>query len=108
MVNIKYHVNINFEIFRWSFDARNPTAHAVWKAFHDHIETQAGIIVDNQKWNPKTVAGKQFDVVLLWHFLDMNITFDLISTHAYKRTLSSMRIDLNYMTACFVVNPNHS
>ena len=28
-------------IYRWKFDSSNPTAHAVWLAFHDHQETPA-------------------------------------------------------------------
>lgn len=45
-------------IYRWTFDAGNPTAHAVWLAFHDHKQTAAGSIKNNRNWNPKVVAGK--------------------------------------------------
>lgn len=44
-------------IYRWSFDATNPTAHAVWQAFHDHVQTPAGTVVNSHVWNPKIVAG---------------------------------------------------
>lgn len=29
-------------IYKWKFDPGNPTAHAVWRALHDHQETVAG------------------------------------------------------------------
>lgn len=49
-------------IYRWAFDATNPTAHAAWKAFHDHIQTPAGSVKNNYIWNPRAVTGKAPDV----------------------------------------------
>lgn len=44
-------------IYRWSFDPSNPTAHAAWLAFHDHKQTAAGSVKQSKIWNPKVVAG---------------------------------------------------
>lgn len=46
-------------IYRWAFNAYNPTAHAAWMAFHDHKQTKAGAITNKTPWNPKVVAGIQ-------------------------------------------------
>ena len=46
-------------VYLWKFDSKNPTAHAVWLAFHDHKETGSGTIVNNQVWNPRTLEGKK-------------------------------------------------
>ena len=42
---------------RWAFDATNPTAHAAWRAFHDHVQTPAGTVKNSHVWNPKVIAG---------------------------------------------------
>ena len=46
-------------VYLWRFDSKNPTAHAVWLALHDHKETDSGKIVNNQVWNPRTLEGKK-------------------------------------------------
>ena len=45
-------------VYRWKFNASNPTAHAAWNAFHDHQETAAGAVLNKQPWNPKVLQGK--------------------------------------------------
>ena len=44
-------------IYLWNFFSGNPTAHAAWKAFHDHAETPVGKIRDNRVWNPIVIKG---------------------------------------------------
>lgn len=46
-------------VYQWKFDSKNPTAHAVWLALHDHKETASGTIVNNKAWNPDTLEGKK-------------------------------------------------
>ncbi|KAL9965839.1 hypothetical protein ACROYT_G029693 [Oculina patagonica] len=46
-------------VYQWKFDSKNPTAHAVWQAFHDHQETSRGQIVNNKAWDPMTLEGKK-------------------------------------------------
>ncbi|XP_046861704.1 uncharacterized protein LOC124454990 [Xenia sp. Carnegie-2017] len=46
-------------VYKWKFDSKNPTAHAVWQAFHDHQQTPAGKILNNKSWNPKVLSGKK-------------------------------------------------
>ena len=46
-------------VYQWKFDSKNPTAHAVWQALHDHQETASGKIVHNQAWDPTTLEGKK-------------------------------------------------
>ena len=31
-------------VYRWQFDSKNPAAHAVWQALHDHKKTHNGKI----------------------------------------------------------------
>ena len=53
-------VQLSFRHFctcRWAFDATNPTAHAAWRAFHDHVQTPASSVVNSHVWNPKVIAG---------------------------------------------------
>ena len=45
-------------VYKWSFDPANPTAHATWKAFHNHQETSAGAVKNQKAWNPVGVKGK--------------------------------------------------
>lgn len=45
--------------YQWKFDAKNPTAHAAWQAFHDHQETASGTIKNNQAWDPVTLEGNK-------------------------------------------------
>lgn len=49
-------------VYKWTFNSNNPTAHAVWQAFHGHIETAAGIVKDKTPWNPVIVKGKWIGV----------------------------------------------
>ena len=44
-------------MYTWQFSSSNPTAHAVWQAFHSHQETPAGKIKNNIPWNPKVIKG---------------------------------------------------
>lgn len=44
-------------VYHWKFSSANPTAHAAWKAFHDHTETPSNKIKNNQAWNPKVLKG---------------------------------------------------
>ena len=46
-------------VYQWKFDSKNPTAHAAWKALHDHKESPAGQIVNKKAWNPLTVEGSK-------------------------------------------------
>lgn len=41
-------------MYRWKFNPANPTAHAAWLAFHDHIEAK---VLNNEAWNPKVIVG---------------------------------------------------
>lgn len=45
-------------VYHWKFDSKNPTAHAVWLALHDHRETASGNIKNNRAWDPVTLEGK--------------------------------------------------
>ena len=45
-------------VYRWTFNASNPTAHAAWNAFHDHIETLSGVALNKDPWNPTVLKGK--------------------------------------------------
>lgn len=40
-------------VYRWQFDSKNPTAHAVWQALHDHKKTHNGNIKNKKAWNPQ-------------------------------------------------------
>ena len=42
---------------RWAFDSSNPTAHAVWQAFHDHQQTAYGDVRNSDEWEPIVVQG---------------------------------------------------
>lgn len=44
-------------VYHWKFSSANPTAHAAWKAFHDHTETPSNKIKNNQAWNPEVLKG---------------------------------------------------
>ena len=44
-------------VYRWKFSSGNPTAHAAWKAFHDHAETPHKAILNKKRWNPKVIKG---------------------------------------------------
>ena len=44
-------------VYIWKFSSGNPTAHAAWKAFHDHVETPYRKITNNRVWNPKVLKG---------------------------------------------------
>ena len=46
-------------VYQWKFDSKNPTAHAVWQALHDHQETSRGQIVNNKAWDPVILEGKK-------------------------------------------------
>ena len=46
-------------VFMWSFSSQNPTAHAAWRAFHDHVETKPGAIINGHAWNPTVIEGKR-------------------------------------------------
>ena len=46
-------------VYRWQFDSKNPTAHAVWQALHDHKKTHNGKIKNKKAWNPTTLEGKK-------------------------------------------------
>eukprot|EP00049_Salpingoeca_infusionum_P025479 m.19629 g.19629 ORF g.19629 m.19629 type:complete len:717 (-) comp8058_c0_seq3:100-2250(-) len=41
----------------WRFDPSNPTAHAAFRAFRDHIPTQNGWVVHRSTWNPYSTQG---------------------------------------------------
>ena len=45
-------------VYRWQFNASNPTAHAAWNAFHNHKETAAGSILNQKAWNPTVLKGR--------------------------------------------------
>ena len=44
-------------VYKWQFESGNPTAHAAWRAFHDHAETQHKAVRHNQPWNPELMTG---------------------------------------------------
>ena len=44
-------------VYQWRFDSKNPTAHAVWQALRDHLETSAGKIVNSKAWDPLVLEG---------------------------------------------------
>lgn len=46
-------------VYQWKFDSKNPTAHAVWQALHDHLETPAGKIVNSKAWDPLVTEGSK-------------------------------------------------
>ena len=46
-------------VYQWKFDSKNPTAHSVWQAFHDHQETPHGKIMNKQAWDPLVVEGNE-------------------------------------------------
>ena len=46
-------------VYRWQFDSKNPTAHAVWQALYDHKKTHNGKIKNKKAWNPTTLEGKK-------------------------------------------------
>ena len=48
----------HMNVYKWWFNSSNPTAKAVWSAFHDHEETAAGVVLNQQSWNPKVLQGK--------------------------------------------------
>ena len=43
--------------YKWKFDSNNPTGHAVWRAFHDHVTTPFGAIKNSKAWNPEVLSG---------------------------------------------------
>ena len=43
--------------YKWKFDSTNPTGHAVWRAFHDHVTTPAGEVLNSKPWNPDVLSG---------------------------------------------------
>lgn len=43
--------------YMWKFSSKNPTAHAAWRAFHDHQDTLANTIKENKPWNPEIKRG---------------------------------------------------
>lgn len=45
-------------VYKWQFNASNPTAKAAWSAFHNHKETAAGAVLNQKPWNPKVLQGK--------------------------------------------------
>ena len=45
--------------YMWTFNSKNPTAHAAWQAFHGHQVTLAKKIVNNRPWNPDVKKGKK-------------------------------------------------
>lgn len=51
-------------VYLWKFDSKNPTAHAVWLALHDHKETVSGTIVTEQpSLEPKDIGRKETESV---------------------------------------------
>ena len=44
-------------IYRWRFNSSNDVAHAVWRAFHDHQETDYGWVLNKQEWAPDVLSG---------------------------------------------------
>jgi hypothetical protein len=47
----------NGNVFRWTFDASNTTSNAVWRAFHDGLETLSAVQRNGNVWNPTVIAG---------------------------------------------------
>ena len=45
-------------VYKWGFNSSNPTAKAGWRAFHDHKETAAGAVLNQDSWNPTVLQGK--------------------------------------------------
>lgn len=43
--------------YKWKFDSENPTAHAAWRAFHDHETTPNAKVLNSKPWNPETLSG---------------------------------------------------
>ena len=44
-------------IYRWRFNSSNDVSHAVWRAFHDHQETDYGWVLNQQEWAPDVLSG---------------------------------------------------
>lgn len=44
--------------YRWKFNASNPIVHAAWNAFHNLIETAAGVVLNQKAWNPIVLKGR--------------------------------------------------
>lgn len=45
-------------VYKWQFNTSNPTAHAAWRAFHDHRVTLAGKVKNSNSWNPTALKGR--------------------------------------------------
>ena len=46
--------------YMWKFDPHNTVAHAAWLAFHDHLTTAAGKVVNKKDgWDPVVLKGKK-------------------------------------------------
>ena len=52
-------MSLTGNVYKWKFSAGNPTSNAVWRAFHDHVETPFSAIKNNQVWNPEVMAGSR-------------------------------------------------
>ena len=50
-------IDTDGNVYMWKFTPSNPTAHAAWMAFHDHVETPHKQILNNNAWNPKLFKG---------------------------------------------------
>ena len=44
-------------VYTWRFSSGNPTAHAAWRALHDHVETPFKKIRNSRTWNPTVLRG---------------------------------------------------
>ena len=52
--------------YLWKFSSKNPVAHAAWRAFHDHVTTPAGSVLNKVPfWNPKVLKGTKPKVRVL-------------------------------------------
>ena len=46
--------------YMWKFDPHNTVAHTAWLAFHNHLTTPAGKVVNKKdEWDPVVLKGKK-------------------------------------------------
>ena len=109
-------------VYSWKFNASNPTAHAAWKAFHDHKETAAGAVLNKDSWNPEVLQGKSpavnqdsftyRDTIGVKSVLRDDDSCDCLSTIQLGATVCSNNldryergVDLLYDSVCNLPNP---
>ena len=57
LYNEKIKLVFLFGFNRWAFDSTSITAHAVWQAFHDHVQTEYLEVKNQDEWRPKIISG---------------------------------------------------